>query len=409
MKKILLMAVAAGALFACNKQEPTDAENVKGENTVTLSIKQEVMSKGVTDQKGDPEYAVIGSAKIYFINASGTSVYQRELTATEVANLTNTSSTAGGKTIEINGVPSSATTLFFLANIQTSAGTGFPAVEGTGSAAARLRIDKLQGDAANVPMSGQSGAFAPAGVNQFTASVTITPLVARIELGQVTCQSLSVSSDITDYKLSGVFINNVRPYVLLSGAPYLVGAPIDIKSQGGWGLSGWENYFTPVNTVFPYYVGGSPTAPGDWGANAMVNYCTPQGNPALIFYPDATHGSTSTDPADTKVWAYQVCPSTTVLPTEAADVPHIILKLTEVDYVAPELTNPVQYVTVTKYTNVNSGAAITGFQRGNVYRIENLTFSHVQATDKPYDKDIVVTATVSVAKWVVNFVEPDWN
>lgn len=415
MKKMLFMAIIASSLFACNKQETIDTESPSGEGTVSLTIRQDLSTRGVSDQKGDTEYAVIGSGKLYFIDALGTSIYQRELTATEITALANTPTTPGGQTVTITGVPNTAKTLYFMANIKTSAGTTLPQVDGTTSADARLRIDKLQTNATNVPMSGQSGTFVQGTGNLYTASVTLTPIVARVEVGQTTCQNQNgagqpaVSADITGYKLSGVFINNIHQSVLLSGTPYLVGSSLDIKAQSGW-ATGWQNYFTPTNTVFPYYPGGSPAAPNDWVSNSMVTYCTPTGAIGLTFYPDPTNGSTSTDPAVTpkRAWGYQIVPSTTVAVGAPADVPHIILKLTEVEYLDNPLGQTTQYVTVTKYKD-GSDNPVTEFKRGNVYRISNLTFTHNEATNQPYEKNITVTATVSVAPWVINNITPDWN
>lgn len=415
MNKVLLTAVMASFLFACNTQDETDIDNVKGENTVTLTVNQAALTKSISNQIGDPEYAVIGSGKLYFIDASNNSIYQRELTAAEITALANTSTTPGDKNVVITGVPNAAKTLYFMANIRTSAGTTYPLVDGITSSDARLRIDKLQADVTHAPMSGLSSAFVPAGSNQYTTSVTLTPIVARLELGQITCQNQNgagqpaVSADITGYKLSGVFMNNVRQSVLLNAAPYLVGAPIDIKNQSAW-TTAWATYFAPTNTAFPYAVGGSPLAPTDWVANSMVDYCTPQGGASLSFYPDATYGSTSTAPTGTpaKAWAYQVVPSTTVPPTSPADVPHLILKLTAVEYVDNPLGLTTQYVTITKYKD-NTNNPIKEFKRGNVYRISNLIFTHDETTNIPYEDNITVTATVTVEPWIINDINPDWN
>lgn len=415
MKKTICLAIAASFLFACNDQETIDVQNPTGENTLSLSISQaNPNSRGVSDQKGDTEYAVIGSGKIYFIDALGTSVYQRELTATEIASIANTTTTNGGSTVTITGVPNTAKTLFFVANEKTMAGTSFPQIEGTSRADARLRIDKLQADAIHVPLSGQSTTF----INQvnpaiYTASVTLTPMVARMEIGQVTCYNQNgegqpaISSDITGFKLAGVFINNIRQSVLLDGTPYLVGSPIDIKAQSGW-ANGWANYFNSTNTVFPYYLGGSPAAPNDWTPNSMVTYCNPDGNAALTFYPDPDKGATTTAPSDKIAWGYQVCPGTTVAVGQAPDVPHIILKLTNVGYVSNPIGEAVKYVTVTNYKD-NADNPVTQFERGHVYRIKNLKFTHNEATNQPYEKNIIVTATVTVAPWVINEINPDWN
>lgn len=415
MKKVLFMALIASSLIACNEREIADSEELTGQNTVTLSLKQDALSRGVSDQKGDPEYAVIGSGKIFFINSSGSSIYQRDLTATEITALANTSTTPGNKTVTITGVPNTAVSLFFMANVKTSAGVNFPMIDGTTAADARLRIDKLQANATNVPMSGQSVPFTLVSGNNYTASVTLTPIVARVELGQITCQNQNgagqpeMNSDITGYKLSGVFVNSTRQDVLLSGTPYLVNAPMDIRNQAGWATF-WASYFNPANTNFPYYLGGSPAGPADWVANALSTYCTPTGAAALSFYPDPTNGSTSTDPGVTpkRAWAYQVCPSTTVAVGSPADVPHLILKLTEVTYVSNDLGLPTQYLTVTKYKDTSNNP-ITEFKRGNVYRIQNLVFSANESTNQPYEKNINVTATVTVAPWIINDVNPDWN
>lgn len=66
----------------------------------------------------------------------------------EVTTLANTSFAAtSGKGGTISGVPSSAQYLYFMANIKTDVGQVFPAVEGTTSADARLRLNRLQGTA----------------------------------------------------------------------------------------------------------------------------------------------------------------------------------------------------------------------------------------------------------------------
>lgn len=276
-----------------------------------------------------------------------------------------------------------------------------------------LRVDRLQGNAQNVPMSGLSPAFTQSSGNNYTVSVPISPIVARVELAQVTCQNVTVgspiSTDILSYKLSGVFINNVNQYVLLDGTPYL-NAPVNIVNQAGWPTD-WASYFTD-NTNFPYYAGGSPSAPSDWTANAFVDYCTPT-IAGLSFYPDVTNGATVTPPvAVTKpAWAYQVCPSTVPTAgqtTPVGDIPHIILKLTEVQYVSNPLGATTLYVVVTKYKNSVTNDNILEFKRGNVYRIDNLIFNQTQATNKPYDSNITVSCSVTVKPWVINSISPVW-
>ncbi len=414
IKKTVFLATLASVLFSCENKDTLEDGSVSGSNDVIIKVEQTAFSKGINNEKGATEYAVLGSGKLYFLDNNYTSIFQRQLTPAEVATLANTTSTSSsGNTVTISGVPSSAQYLYFMANIKTDVGQVFPAVEGSTSADARLRLDRLQGNAQNVPMSGLSPAFTGGTNNSYTASVEITPIVARIEVEEVTCQNVTIgspiSTDITSYKLSGVFINNVNQYVLLNGIPYL-NAPVNIVNQAGWATD-WSSYFTN-NINFPYYAGGSPSSPSDWTANAFVDYCTPT-SAGLSFYPDQNNGSTVTPPVTNPkpAWAYQVCPSTvptTGQTTPVADIPHIILKLTEVQYVNNPLGATTLYVVVSKYKNSVTNDNILEFKRGNVYRIENLIFTQTQATNKPYDSNISVTCNVTVEPWVINTINPVW-
>lgn len=409
------MAILASSLFACNNNNDEIETPLTGENSVTISVKQSPTSRSISNEKGATEYAIIGSGKLYFLDAALNSVFQRQLTDAEVATLKNTISTASsGNSITISGVPSSAKFLYFMANIQTAVGQSFPLVEGTTSNDARLRVDRLQGDATNIPMSGLSSAFIASGSDPlaYTTSVELTPIVSRIEIGKVSYQNVNseggpISSDFTAFKLAGVFVNNINQYVLLDGTPYL-NAPVNIVNQASWATD-WATYFTD-NVHFPYFIGGSPSGPADWIENSFSNYCTPI-TAALAFYPDVTNGAISTDPGSPKkAWAYQVCPSTIPASgqtTPVADIPHIILKLTDITTVGNLVGSTTQYVTITKYKDT-SNAPVLQFKKGNIYRIEDLTFNHTQATNKPYDKNINVTATVSVKSWVINPINPAW-
>lgn len=413
IKKTALMTILVSALFSCSNEETIETLPSVGENTVTLSLKQAASTKGINNEKLPNEYAVLGSGKLYFLDNAFTSIFQRQLTPTEVTTLANTPTTAtSGNTVAISGVPSSSKYIYFMANIKTDVGQTFPTVEGTTSADARLRLDRLQGDAANVPMSGLSPEFTLVS-NNYVASVELSPIVARMEIGQVTCQNITpgnpISTDITGYKLSGVFINNINQHVLLNATPYL-NAPVNIVNQASWATD-WASYFT-ANPNFPYYAGGSPSSPGDWTANAFVNYCTPTTS-GLSFYPDATNGATIVPPivVPKPAWAYQVCPSTVPTSgqtTPVADIPHIILKLTDVTYVNNPLGATTLYVVVTKYKEALTSTNILEFKRGNVYRIDNLIFDETQATNKPYDNNISVTCTVTVKDWTINNINPVW-
>lgn len=415
LRKVFLMTVSVLLLSSCNKEEFVENGLSTESKNVVLSVKQEAFTKGITDQKGTTEYALLESGKLYFLDDAYTSIFQRRLTAAEVQTLANTKTTAtSGNTVTITGVPATAKYMYFMANIKTDAGQTLPVVEGSTSTDARLRMDKLQGDAVNVPMSGLSPAFTLSSGNTYNASVELTPIVARLELSRVTCQDKTVGSpnntDITGYKLAGVYVNNVNESVRLDATPYL-NAPVNITSQSGWSGSSWTSYFDN-NVNFPYYSGGSFTPPASWVANTYVDYCTPTSS-GLVFYPDVTNGSTTTAPTSVpyKSWAYQVCPSS-ALPsgqtTPVADIPHLILKLTDVTYQNNPEGAKTLYVLVSKYKDKVTGNNILEFKRGYVYRIENLTFTQEQAVNKPYDSNLSVVCTVTVKPWVITSIDPVW-
>ncbi|WP_300699478.1 hypothetical protein [Bacteroides sp.] len=413
LRKTALLTVLVSVLFACSDKEAIEEMPESGVNNVSLRVEQSGFTRGVNNQKGAAEYAVLGSGKLYFLNSAYTSIFQRQLTPAEITTLANTTLTpTSGNAVTISGVPSSAQYLYFMANIKTDVGQVFPAVEGTTSTDARLRMDRLQGNAQNVPMSGLSPAFTLSSGNYYTASVEISPIVARLEIGQVTCENVvagsPISTDIISYKLSGVFINNVNQYVRLDATPYL-NNPVNIVNQASWATD-YATYFTN-NPNFPYYAGGSPSAPSDWTANAFADYCSPAAA-GLSFYPDATNGATIVPTVVPKpAWAFQICPSTVPSSgqtTPVGDIPHIILKLTDVQYVANPLGATTLYVVVSKYKDSVTSDNILEFKRGNVYRISNLIFNQTQATGKPYDANITVTCSVTVKPWVINSINPAW-
>lgn len=418
MKKILFMALIAASLFACSDNGIGDEISSATTKSVTLSLKQSSSSqtKGVSDGKEATEYAVIASANIYFIDDSDNNVFHRELTAGEITSITNAKATAGEKSITIAGVPSSATSLYFIANTKADNQPNFPNIEDLGTGNERLRIDKLQAEAVSVPMAGKSVGFTAGAGNVFTTTVEITPLVARLEIGKLTyvnqngSGATAVGPDYTQYKLTGVYINNTRQAVLLSGKPYLDVASIDVRNQAAWNDDeAWPGYFASSNTKFPYYSGGFPSAPTGWVDNSMVTHCSPT-TTGPIFYPDTNKGSGGTVPdvGTNDVWGYQICPSVTSGVGADADVPTLILKLSEIkDGTNLSADNFTQYITVENYKN-SDGGRILEFKRGNVYRIANLEFNHSNASVKPYRSNISVTATVTVTPWTINNITPEF-
>ncbi len=412
MKKFLFSLLSMSVVVACNNADSlsSDSEQQSSDTrSINLRITQASSSRTIGEELEDGTYAIIGSGVILFKDSSGEIVYQRDLTSDEVTTVQNTSSTATtNEYISINDVPSTAGELFFIANVSTLDSSDYPDIIDESTSSARLRVDLLQGDTTYSPMSGSSSDFVSTD-DGYTVNVVITPMVARLEVAQVSYLSQDdesdVSTDFTSFNLAGVYVNNIYPYVLTTGEPYTTDGKVSIVDQDGWDDDDWSSYLT-ANTVFPYYTDGSVDVPDNWTDGAMVDYGTSTDS-ALSFYPNSTSGSSATQEDESYVWSYQVVPSSSTATSDSPDVPHIILKLTDVEYVDNDLGATTRYVTVQNYTSTSG--SIYSFSPGNVYRITNLSFSNAQASSKPYDDNISMTATVEVTPWSVVELSPDWN
>ncbi len=84
LRKVFFMTVSVLLLSSCNKEEFVENGLSTESKNVVLSVKQEAFTKGITDQKGTTEYALLESGKLYFLDDAYTSIFQRRLTAAEV-------------------------------------------------------------------------------------------------------------------------------------------------------------------------------------------------------------------------------------------------------------------------------------------------------------------------------------
>ncbi|MFR9649416.1 MAG: hypothetical protein SNJ33_04655 [Rikenellaceae bacterium] len=412
MKNLFLLLSTASLLLACNREDVKSADSAasQGVKSIYLDISQSAMTKSTDAMVDGGSYSIISSGVLFFYDDSDEIVLQRELTEGEIDLIQNASDTStSGVSVTIDGVPSTATSLRFVANVATATADTYPQVEDELTSDARLRVDLLQDDISTTAMSGLSGEFT-LDTDSYIASVEITPLAARIEIGSITYSSQSddstVNTDFTSFNLAGIYINNIYPYVKISGEPYSQGTLIDVREQDDWDDEDeWSKYFVS-NAQFPYYSSGSITSPSDWSDNALVDYDS-SSLTGTTFYPSTTTTTSTTQEDSTLSWAYQVVPNTAT-DDGATELPHIILKLSNISYVDSSTSSTTRYVTVANYKSA-SGSSITSFKGGNIYRITSLEFSNAQATDKPYVENISVTATVTVTPWVVSEITPDWS
>jgi hypothetical protein len=202
----------------------------------------------------------------------------------------------------------------------------------------------------------------------YTVTVKIAPVVARIEIAQAAgtkAMGEDTGYPIKSYTLSGVYLNNVYPSIKLSG--YVTAAGTKIEGEDLSGRDAWN-----------HDVLGGTEYEGD------LTYTPANG-----------------------VWAYHIAPTDGAV----ADVPHIVLHLTDVifdDGSAGGLASPITdlYVVVGAYKDSNE-ANLTEFERGKIYKITSITFNEPNLVTTPDPADVNLTATVDIVGWEFVAITPN--
>ncbi|MCD8185908.1 MAG: hypothetical protein LUD68_05480 [Rikenellaceae bacterium] len=196
-------------------------------------------------------------------------------------------------------------------------------------------------------------------VGDMYANVTISPIVARIEIVEIT-----YTGDL-NFTLEGIYMNNVYQELPLS---------LDLTNRAPMNNgSNTDNYDVTNDAAFKY-----------------ADYST-----LYDLVEDRAAGSTAFTPAN-GTWAYQVF-------GDSAPVPHIILKLTGVTTAAGgEVAD--QYLTVTGYRDGNT--EITALERNTIYKIANLSFTDDNLTLLPEPEEVNVWVHVEIEPWRTVNVSP---
>ncbi len=201
--------------------------------------------------------------------------------------------------------------------------------------------------------------------------IALSPLYSRVELHKITGKS-----HIVDFDVAGVYINNYYRAFDMTGAGYADEDDEDLKffvhpagstTFDGWGdTDGWES------------------STGTKSGNGVQPRATVNG------------------PDDGKVWAYNV---------GSGSVVTFIIELTNVRYYAededthdfdesPSTYSEKMYLNVVGYTGL-----VGKFERGNIYRIEDLQFDVTDLTEDPVT-GVSIEASVNVLNWKVKALSP---
>lgn len=239
------------------------------------------------------------------------------------------------------------------------------------------------------------------------AVTTISPIMARFEIDKISGDAPHADnspSDIDEFTIAGIYINNYYYRVSLTDEPTATDDPVHNSNR----TPAWPN-------KYEQYARTTATPPGQY-------------DPAWegLLFDDSVFGTTealSHEPADFDadmvMWAYNVF-------ADGSAVPHIVLHLENakvngnlrpnevLDGPGASSSDPnagTAYITVTGYYTRNTTAdePILG---GNVYKMADLAFSDDNLTDEPYeeneDRD-KVWVKVTVKPWEVKQIDPNYG
>jgi hypothetical protein len=337
MKKIVVVAIALGAMAFSSCSRDTKVKTLTGEEMLSLNIKLDGMvdpaSTRMIEAAGQTGQLVLSNGHIFIIDPAGTVI------ANAVMNVPVATS-ATGQTV--NAAVATNSRVYILGNVPSSVDvtqlTTFERIRQTAVTISTSQQNNYR-QAAMANTSGQPAAVTVTGTAG-NVTVEINPLYSRLELTEV-----RGGPTITGFTVTGVFVDSYFPSFTLTGDS---SGPIRYQSQ---------------STNFAGVMGDT----GNWVATGAA------GNMFAV-------------PAPGQVWAYHMA---------SADLPRIIVRLENVTTTGTPRPG-TQYLTVTGY----SGQAPTRFERGRIYQIPSLTFTDQQLSTMPNPTHVPITVIVRQVDWI---------
>lgn len=329
--------------------------------------------------------ATFSKGHIYFTTATGSIVrhYTIGNSATGDKNIQLSDLTTGDGRV-VTGLPGNTTQIYVFGN--TSDEVSLPTSGPINNVKAMSVTLASQSDIKNVNLYGTTSTFKETsagnpqtGVNAvYTATVSIKPTVARLELGK-----LVSSHNIASFKVKGIFIDNYYKSGNVDGTT--VAGNLKSLTTGAYDSSEDGDYKTAENGVnFDWY--------GD--AELISTVLDPEVDYRTAEVKLTGHPS--------KVWGYNLFAGHTA-------IPRMVIRMTAV---TPKTGASItfedpSYLTVKGFVTAGEGAApVTQFEQGYVYKIVEIVFrgSNLSATPNLVDKE--VTVKVEVTPWTVQEIKP---
>ena len=382
--KYLCLALASMALFACSNEEEVPGWN--SEDTQSVALKLDGLSAGTravgdseTDQDG--EEVALSNVTIYFTD--GTNILMKE-------SLSSSDTEAWAELIGtghiFHQVPSAVTQIQIVGNAEdkTLTETNVTALKSSVMKAADEQ------DFEDVTLFGEDTSLENAtftdtehpDATKKKAEVTLTPLVARFEIGNIACTDVP-SGLIEEYDMVAIGLINFNTGITLG-------------TTTASGSMTYDNVLEPGSTADEgeFVFGESGTGYEDvaWAWDKITT---------------ATNISNSTawNPGTNQKFVYQFIPGkvgeTTVT---SALMPQVKLVLDNIDW-ADGTANPFNSVVTASFTYGEEKTPLTVFEAGKIYTVD---YKFKSGDVGPWNPDDVqcIQINVKVSKWSVVALTP---
>lgn len=402
--KYFMLGLAGLAFAACsNDENPSDNGKEANKTIIRLAFgKAETKGLGETVVK---KYNNINDLIINFYNAQGNYVdvpdtYTDEVSGNTYDNkqsIANAVATLKGgaheATLEIGGVPSSATEVYIVANQPEATGNekGID-ISSINNAQKSHILLSSQKDCLNSTLTSQrTGEITNGQVN-----ATLTPVASRFELKDLVANPKPADwtgAEIKSFTVKGIYINRFYPWGLLGGGN------VANREQIARG-DDKANYTKEAYGAIKYNYNGTGEQPYDFSYMCDGNDIS-----ATYTYAKATGDEKFIQKAtlipineNTQNWyGYQILPGA---------APHLVIELAVI-YDDGNTEAQQKYLVVEKYKSGDAG--LEKAERGYVYQISTLEFDASNLVDVPYQGTKTVTADISVAAWEAVPITPDYS
>lgn len=337
---------------------------VAGDNLRTVFLK--INNQPVTYAVSSPQTATpvtFTSGNLYFTNSAGNILKHYTISDAETTDTNIQMSELSNAGAAITNLPLEVTGVYVVGNTKDLPQTGpISGVQG------KLLHVTSQTNIETVNLYGKQTTLTPAGENKFRATVSLTPIISRIELGEI-----KAGGTIESFDVAGIFIDNYYEEATVDGQ---VGDVVSNSTE--------TTSFTDNSTEYPKKL---YPAIYDWYADGLKSV------------------NKTAAPANGNIWAYNLFAGNSV--------PRMIIRLANIE--VSEGSTPIngdRFITIKGFKH--NGVSLSRLEAGKVYRLGagvdgegKIEIDDEDVQETPNISTIDVSVSIELAKWELVDVTPD--